>query len=342
MERIYAVEGSRVRLGRRDENLARCILFDISRWEELYGEGTVQLIHQRCGDEYPYPCVITTQNGMVEWEIGVVDVALVGVGRAELQYFVGEQLAKSVVYATETMQALDTTAPIPPDPPEAGWVAQVLAAGTQASVSAKEARESAEASRESEEHTAQMKQDAEAAADEARGSADDAHSAAGTAQSQARISAQSAQQARRYADSAAGSARQAEQAEEAAERSAAAAQDQAEHAKKNVEDALEEAMESGAFDGVGIDDIQQTYRSTEDAGSNEFTVELTDGRKRKFYVQNGRRGQSGVATPLSGFFTLAVDENGDLWAYAEEDERLDFEYNSETGDLYIVQDVRGV
>lgn len=53
MERIYAVEGSRVSLGRRGENLARCILFDISRWEALYGEGAVQLSHQRCGDEYP-------------------------------------------------------------------------------------------------------------------------------------------------------------------------------------------------------------------------------------------------------------------------------------------------
>ncbi len=225
MEKIYAVEGSRISLGRRDENLARCILFDISRWEALYGEGTVQLIHQRCGDEYPYPCAITVEDGKVEWEIGVADVALVGVGRAELQYFVGEQLVKSVVYTTETMQALDTTATVPPTAPEAGWVAQVLAAGTQAAVSAAEAeqseeaakdyaaeaKESAEASRENEEHTAQMKQDAEAAADEASGSADDAHSAAGTAQSQARISAQSAQQARRYAEQAGDEARKAVQ-----------------------------------------------------------------------------------------------------------------------------------
>lgn len=36
MERIYAVEGSRISLGRRDENLARCILFDISRWEDSH------------------------------------------------------------------------------------------------------------------------------------------------------------------------------------------------------------------------------------------------------------------------------------------------------------------
>lgn len=46
-----------------------------------------------------------------------------------------------------------------------------------------------------------------------------------------------------------------------------------------------------------------------------------------------------IAAPVNGFFTLNVDENGDLWACYEDDAELDFEYDSETGNLYIVQEV---
>lgn len=55
--------------------------------------------------------------------------------------------------------------------------------------------------------------------------------------------------------------------------------------------------------------------------------------------EKGDTGESGLAAPVSGFFTLGVDENGDLWAYSEEDAGLEFEYDSETGALYIVQEV---
>lgn len=55
--------------------------------------------------------------------------------------------------------------------------------------------------------------------------------------------------------------------------------------------------------------------------------------------EKGDTGESGLAAPVSGFFTLGVDENGDLWAYSEEGSGLEFEYDSETGALYIVQEV---
>jgi len=53
----------------------------------------------------------------------------------------------------------------------------------------------------------------------------------------------------------------------------------------------------------------------------------------------GPQGDSGIAAPVSGFFTLSVDENGDLWVYSEADTTLEFEYDSETGNLYVVQEV---
>lgn len=195
MEKIYAVEDVRVSIGRRAESMVRCVAFDISEWAELYGGGTPQLLHQRCGDEHPYPCAIEISGQEVVWNITGADTALVGVGRAELQYFVGDQLVKSVIYETEVAQALDTTDPIVPAP-EAGWVAQVLAAGAQVVGTAAKAEASANDSAASARYAGDMKGQAEKAAN-------DAWSAAGTAQVQARASAQSAQLSRGYAEQAA-------------------------------------------------------------------------------------------------------------------------------------------
>lgn len=54
--------------------------------------------------------------------------------------------------------------------------------------------------------------------------------------------------------------------------------------------------------------------------------------------EKGATGESGVTVPISGFFTLAVEEDtGDLYVYyADGSTPPEFEYNSETGDLYYV------
>ena len=53
----------------------------------------------------------------------------------------------------------------------------------------------------------------------------------------------------------------------------------------------------------------------------------------------GDKGESGIVTPVNGFFTLSVDVNGNLYAYSAEDGTTPtFEYDDATGNLYIVQD----
>lgn len=54
----------------------------------------------------------------------------------------------------------------------------------------------------------------------------------------------------------------------------------------------------------------------------------------------GPPGESGVTTPVAGWFTLSVDDNGDLWAYyADTETEPPLEYNEDTGELfYIVPD----
>lgn len=54
----------------------------------------------------------------------------------------------------------------------------------------------------------------------------------------------------------------------------------------------------------------------------------------------GDRGDSGVTVPVNGFFTLAVDGDGNLWAYsAENGTTPDFEYDATTGNLYFKTEV---
>lgn len=125
MEQIIARSGAEIELGRWGENLARCVVFDISHWQETYGEGTVQLLHQRCGDSAPYPCVIQVAGAQVRWEITETDVALPGRGSAELQYIFGDGKVKSETWHTRTRQALSNTGPVPDDP-QRSWVDQVL------------------------------------------------------------------------------------------------------------------------------------------------------------------------------------------------------------------------
>lgn len=55
----------------------------------------------------------------------------------------------------------------------------------------------------------------------------------------------------------------------------------------------------------------------------------------------GDRGDSGVTAPLSGFFTMYVDEDSNLYVLAETDMSSAFEYDSDTGNLYFVQEVSG-
>ena len=58
MDRYDVQSPSMLLLGKQGENRARQIRFDISSWMDNFGPGTVQLLHQRRGDEAPYPVAV--------------------------------------------------------------------------------------------------------------------------------------------------------------------------------------------------------------------------------------------------------------------------------------------
>ena len=129
-------------LGRTGENQARSIRFDVSHWVRDFGPGVVELVHQRSGDPYPYPVVVSQDGNEVTWNITATDTAAAGTGSAELQYYVGDTLAKSETWMTKVFPALGPAAETPPDPYQS-WVDQVLQAGTVATEAAEKAANAA-------------------------------------------------------------------------------------------------------------------------------------------------------------------------------------------------------
>lgn len=55
-----------------------------------------------------------------------------------------------------------------------------------------------------------------------------------------------------------------------------------------------------------------------------------------FGIPKGDKGDSGITTPLTGFFTMWVDSNGDLYAASQTDLSDAFSYDSTTGNLYYL------
>lgn len=64
----------------------------------------------------------------------------------------------------------------------------------------------------------------------------------------------------------------------------------------------------------------------------------TTTKKFTFGIPTGATGASGIQTQISGMFAMAVDADGNLYAYCNDDEltSANFRYDSTTGNLYYV------
>lgn len=140
MKTVYAKPGSTLYLGKAGENLAMSILFPIGEWRRSYGEGIASLLVQRSGDPAPYAAAVTQDGETVIWTITNADNARPGYGSAELQYFVGETLVKSITWRTFTETALGEDGGEVPESWES-YTEQILAAGAAATAAAGRAEE---------------------------------------------------------------------------------------------------------------------------------------------------------------------------------------------------------
>lgn len=272
-------------LGRQGENLARTIDIDISAWRAEFGEGTVQLLHQRPGDSAPYPAAVEQTGDVVRWAITAADTARVGYGAAQLLFFAaGDVLAKQCIYRTYVSPSLGQSAGEPPEAQQP-WVERVLAEASK--VTGMTAR------------AVELPAGAEPTADYADGVLTIGIPLGGDVSE--------AQVAQAVADYLAAHpikesdptvpdwAKQPDKPRYSADEVGAIAQTELQAA---VDTALEQAKASGAFDGadgVGIQSVVQTTEATEDGGANVITVTKTDGTTSTFAVRNGSRGSVGPA-----------------------------------------------
>ena len=100
----------------------------------------------------------------------------------------------------------------------------------------------------------------------------------------------------------------------------------------------------GAVDtGILAEGTEGTTFTPSVSATGDLSWSNDDGKENPATVNikgvKGDRGDSGVTTPINGFFTMYVDEDGNLWVLSEDDLTNTFEYDAETGNLYFVQEV---
>nr|DAT30971.1 MAG TPA: hypothetical protein [Caudoviricetes sp.] len=109
-----------IKLGRQGENLAVQVLFDLSSFAKNYPGGTATLLVQRRRDTEAYPVTLQIDGATACWSVSNIDTDQQGLGNCELQWRVGETLAKSVLYVTWVDTALEA-GESPPDTPSKAW-----------------------------------------------------------------------------------------------------------------------------------------------------------------------------------------------------------------------------
>lgn len=136
----------------------------------------------------------------------------------------------------------------------------------------------------------------------------------------------------------------AETATDAAETATAAAQ-RSEVINTNVEGiygqltaataAANAAAEAANAAADTLEDLSATATTLAAGSSATASYDPSTG-VMSFGIPKGDKGDSGITTPLTGFFTMWVDSNGDLYAASQTDLSDAFSYDSTTGNLYYL------
>lgn len=116
-----------------------------------------------------------------------------------------------------------------------------------------------------------------------------------------------------------------------------------------AQEAAETATEAAAESTIINSNVTQIYNTLENAktaantaaqNANTVAANIAAAAARGDYKgDKGDTGESGVATPLDGFWYLTYDpDTGNMYVIANTDMSDSFEYDSETGNLYYLLD----
>ncbi|MCQ2419976.1 MAG: hypothetical protein MJ118_02455, partial [Clostridia bacterium] len=111
-------------IGKAGENLAVQARFPVvESFRALYGEGTFVLCLQRAEDAEPYAAEVCTDGGDVCWNVTAADTQMPGFAAAELRYYAGDVLAKSVRYRLFVEPSAGEPSAEPPAPMQ-DWISE--------------------------------------------------------------------------------------------------------------------------------------------------------------------------------------------------------------------------
>ena len=116
-----------------------------------------------------------------------------------------------------------------------------------------------------------------------------------------------------------------------------------------AQEAAQTASEAAAESTIINSNVTQIYNTLEDAktaantaaqNANTVAANIAAAAARGDYKgEKGDTGESGVITPMSGFWYLTYEpDTGDMYVIANVDMSDAFDYDSETGNLYYVYD----
>lgn len=109
-----------IKLGHTGENEAVRVAFSLLPFKEAFPGGAPALLVRRKGDAEAYPVTLTVEGDTAYWTVTSADTEKAGFGQCELQWYLGDMLAKSDKFDFLVAQALEAGAE-PPDEPSKRW-----------------------------------------------------------------------------------------------------------------------------------------------------------------------------------------------------------------------------
>lgn len=115
--------GNLIELGRQGEHGVREIWFDLTYLINSYGEGTAILSYVRPTENAPYIVNASQEDNRLVWTVDSTDTAIDGIGKCEIRWTVGGDLAKTIIYRTMVKQSLTGEKP---DSGEEDWYDKMI------------------------------------------------------------------------------------------------------------------------------------------------------------------------------------------------------------------------
>ena len=120
MIEIQATTLRTIKLGHTGENDAVRVAFSLLPFQQTFPGGRPALLVKRPKDAEAYPVTLEVDGATAYWTVTDTDTETAGFGQAELQWYLGDVLAKSDKFDFTVIQAL-TAGSEPPDAPTKRW-----------------------------------------------------------------------------------------------------------------------------------------------------------------------------------------------------------------------------